>query len=168
MHGSAPDIAGKNIANPVAVIMAGVMMLEHLGEFEAARKIDNAVKAVIHEGKFVTRDLNKDSQCGTTEMAEEIVRRKAGYLLDTLLSTESFAYLGYELVRTMVDLLRYQATKLGREPVHQEIIESLTKGSDRLLSEQVIRSLGLVRSRNMLMASSQALRESIAQQARGI
>ena len=75
VHGSAPDIAGKNIANPVAVIMAGVMMLEHLGEFEAARKIDNAVKAVIHEGKFVTRDLNKDSQCGTTEMAEEIVRR---------------------------------------------------------------------------------------------
>lgn len=100
--------------------------------------------------------------------AEEIVRRKAGYLLDTLLSTESFAYLGFELVRTMVDLLRYQAAKLGREPVHQEIIESLTKGSDRLLSEQVIRSLGLVRSRNMLMASSQALRESIAQQARGI
>jgi isocitrate dehydrogenase (NAD+) len=39
VHGSAPDIAGKNLANPTAVIMAGVMMLEHLGEFEAARQI---------------------------------------------------------------------------------------------------------------------------------
>ncbi len=99
---------------------------------------------------------------------EEIVKRKASYLLDTLLSTESFAYLGYELVRTMVDLLRYQAARLGREPVYQEIIESLTTGSDRLLSERVIRSLGLVRSKEMLMTGSQSLRESIAQQAKGI
>lgn len=75
VHGSAPDIAGKNIANPAAVIMAGVMMLEHLGEFEAAAKIDRAVKDVIREGKFVTPDLNNASSCGTKEMAEEIVRR---------------------------------------------------------------------------------------------
>jgi isocitrate dehydrogenase (NAD+) len=75
VHGSAPDIAGKNIANPTAVIMAGVMMLENLGEFEAAAKIDRAVKEVIREGKFVTPDLNKESQCGTNEMAQEIVRR---------------------------------------------------------------------------------------------
>ncbi|NUO81705.1 NAD-dependent isocitrate dehydrogenase [candidate division KSB1 bacterium] len=75
VHGSAPDIAGKNLANPTAVIMAGMMMLEHLGEFEAAAKINTAVKDVIREGKFVTRDLNKDSQCGTQEMAEAIVRR---------------------------------------------------------------------------------------------
>lgn len=75
VHGSAPDIAGKNIANPTAVIMAGIMMLEHLGEFEAAHKIDVAVKEVIREGKFVTPDLNKEAKCGTHEMAEAIVRR---------------------------------------------------------------------------------------------
>ncbi len=75
VHGSAPDIAGKNLANPTAVIMAGVMMLEHLGEFEAAAKIDVAVKDVIREGKFVTPDLNRATTCGTQEMAEEIVRR---------------------------------------------------------------------------------------------
>jgi hypothetical protein len=46
--------------------------------------------------------------------AEEIVKRKAGYLLDLLLSTESFSYLGYEVVQTMVHLLQYQSAKLGR------------------------------------------------------
>jgi isocitrate dehydrogenase (NAD+) len=75
VHGSAPDIAGKNIANPTAVIMAGIMMLEHLGEFDAAGRIDKAVKDVIREGKYVTPDLNKNSKCGTKEFAAAIVRR---------------------------------------------------------------------------------------------
>jgi isocitrate dehydrogenase (NAD+) len=75
VHGSAPDIAGKNIANPTAVIMAGVMMLEYLGEMQAARRVEAAVRAVIREGKFVTPDLKKDSTCGTKEMGDEIVGR---------------------------------------------------------------------------------------------
>jgi isocitrate dehydrogenase (NAD+) len=75
VHGSAPDIAGKNLANPTAVIMAGVLMLEYLGELQAAHRVDSAVRAVIHEGKFVTPDLQKDSKYGTQEMAEEIVKR---------------------------------------------------------------------------------------------
>ncbi len=75
VHGSAPDIAGKNIANPTAVIMAGVMMLEYVGEFAAARRVETAVREVIREGKCVTPDLRKNSSCGTKEMADEIVRR---------------------------------------------------------------------------------------------
>jgi isocitrate dehydrogenase (NAD+) len=75
VHGSAPDISGKNIANPVAVIMAGIMMLEHLGETAAAHRVDKAVREVIKKGKFVTPDLNKHSHCGTREMADEIIRR---------------------------------------------------------------------------------------------
>ncbi len=75
VHGSAPDIAGKNIANPTAVIMAGVMMLEHLGEHDSARKIDRAVRSVIAEGKCVTPDLNPDAKCGTREMTAEIIAR---------------------------------------------------------------------------------------------
>lgn len=74
VHGSAPDIAGKNIANPTALIMAGVMMLEYLGEFDAARRVEDAVRAVIREGKCVTPDLGPNTKCGTTEMAKEIVR----------------------------------------------------------------------------------------------
>jgi hypothetical protein len=61
VHGSAPDIADKGIANPTATIMAGVMMLEHLGEPVAARKIERAVRAVIKCGDRLTPDLKKGS-----------------------------------------------------------------------------------------------------------
>jgi isocitrate dehydrogenase (NAD+) len=73
VHGSAPDIAGKNLANPAAVIMAGVMMLNHLGEFEAAKRIETAIKKVVKEGKYVTPDLNPESKCGTKEIGDAIV-----------------------------------------------------------------------------------------------
>ncbi|MCK5729215.1 MAG: isocitrate/isopropylmalate dehydrogenase family protein, partial [Methylococcales bacterium] len=73
VHGSAPDIADKNIANPTAVIMAGVMMLNHLGETDAATNIQTAVEKVIDEGKSVTPDLNPSSKVGTTEMGNAII-----------------------------------------------------------------------------------------------
>lgn len=73
VHGSAPDIAGKNIANPTAVMMAGVMMLNHLGEHAAAERMQNAIEKVIAEGIYVTPDLNPDSQYGTREMADAII-----------------------------------------------------------------------------------------------
>jgi isocitrate dehydrogenase (NAD+) len=73
VHGSAPDITGKNLANPTAVIMAGVMMLDHLGEHQVAAKIKTAVEKVVNEGQFVTPDLNPQSKCGTIEMGNAIV-----------------------------------------------------------------------------------------------
>ncbi len=73
VHGSAPDIAGKNLANPIAVIMAGVMMLNYLGETKAADRIKAAVEKVVIEGKFVTKDINPNSTCGTVEMGDAIV-----------------------------------------------------------------------------------------------
>jgi isocitrate dehydrogenase (NAD+) len=73
VHGSAPDITGKNLANPIAVIMAGVMMLNHLGETKAADRIKNAVEKVVNEGRYVTQDLNPQSNCGTVEMGNAIV-----------------------------------------------------------------------------------------------
>src|SRR3954470_17180008 len=57
VHGTAPDIAGKGIANPGAVILAGCMLLEHLGQGERAIKVRRALETVIKEGKHVTRDL---------------------------------------------------------------------------------------------------------------
>jgi isocitrate dehydrogenase (NAD+) len=74
VHGSAPDIAGKNLANPIAVIMAGVMMLNHLDETKAADRIKNAVEQVVNEGIYVTQDLNPQSSCGTVEMGNAIVK----------------------------------------------------------------------------------------------
>ncbi|WP_298180565.1 tartrate dehydrogenase [Saccharomonospora sp.] len=57
VHGSAPDIAGQGIANPVAQILAGAMMLGQLGETEAARSVDVAVEQVLAEGRVITPDL---------------------------------------------------------------------------------------------------------------
>ena len=74
VHGSAPDIAGKNIANPCAICLAGAMMLEHLGESEAAGKIQKAVADIIKEHKHVTKDLDANSTTGTAEMAEALIK----------------------------------------------------------------------------------------------
>jgi tartrate dehydrogenase/decarboxylase/D-malate dehydrogenase len=57
VHGSAPDIAGQGIANPIGQIWSGAMMLEHLGESEAAAAIVKAIEAVLAEQKLRTRDL---------------------------------------------------------------------------------------------------------------
>jgi isocitrate dehydrogenase (NAD+) len=73
VHGSAPDIAGMNIANPSAVILASVMMLDYIGESEKAEKIEKAVASVIKKGESVTRDINKESYIGTKEFADAVI-----------------------------------------------------------------------------------------------
>jgi len=73
VHGSAPDIAGKNLANPTAVMMAGVMMLNHLGEHVAADRMLKAIEKVVNAGIYVTPDLNPQSTTGTKEMGQAIV-----------------------------------------------------------------------------------------------
>lgn len=75
VHGSAPDIAGKNIANPCATILAAAMMLHHIGESQAASRIEQAVAAVIREGKKVTKDLNPAGGVSTTEMSDAILEK---------------------------------------------------------------------------------------------
>lgn len=72
IHGSAPDIAGKNIANPTAAILSGVLMLGYMGEMEAANKIDDAVRKVLKEGKCLTPDLGGNAT--TTEFTKEIIK----------------------------------------------------------------------------------------------
>jgi isocitrate dehydrogenase (NAD+) len=78
VHGSAPDIAGMNIANPSAVILASVMMLDYIGETEKAKKIEKALASVINKGKTVTRDINKDSYVGTMEFADAVIKELNG------------------------------------------------------------------------------------------
>jgi isocitrate dehydrogenase (NAD+) len=70
VHGSAPDIAGKNMANPIALILSGAMMLDHLGEHAAADRVREGVNAVLRDGRKLTRDLG--GHAGTTEIAEAI------------------------------------------------------------------------------------------------
>ena len=75
VHGSAPDIAGKNIANPCAMVLAGAMMLDYLGELAASSKIRRAIAETIQEGKSLTRDLNPEKPVGTIEMTETIIEK---------------------------------------------------------------------------------------------
>ena len=70
VHGSAPDIAGKGIANPVGQIWSGAMMLDYLGEKEAAQSIESAIEKTLGEEKFRTKDLGGNSN--TVECSEAI------------------------------------------------------------------------------------------------
>jgi len=73
VHGSAPKYTGQNKVNPTALLLSGVLMLDHLGETEAAKRMHAAIAAVIAEGKDVTYDLG--GAAGTQQMAAAIARR---------------------------------------------------------------------------------------------
>jgi isocitrate dehydrogenase (NAD+) len=71
VHGTAPDIAGKGLANPTAVVMSSVLMLRQLGEIAAADRIEKALFAVFEEGKHVTKDLG--GSAGTAEFVKAVI-----------------------------------------------------------------------------------------------
>ncbi|WWD18554.1 hypothetical protein CI109_103007 [Kwoniella shandongensis] len=73
VHGSAPDIEGKNIANPIASIRSAALLLSSLGYIEPAAKINAAVDAVLAEGKYLTPDLGGKSS--TTDVTDAILKR---------------------------------------------------------------------------------------------
>jgi len=71
VHGSAPDIAGQGIANPTALLQSSILMLRHLGEREAAQKIEQAMLKVFAEGKVRTRDIGGTAR--TNEFARAVI-----------------------------------------------------------------------------------------------
>src|SRR5918992_3464411 len=72
VHGSAPDIAGQNIANPTALLQSAILMLRHLGERDAAQRIESAMLKVFNEGKVRTRDVGGTSR--TDEFAQAVIQ----------------------------------------------------------------------------------------------
>jgi isocitrate dehydrogenase (NAD+) len=79
VHGSAPKYAGQNKVNPMAMMFSGILMLRHLGEREAANRLEAAMSAVIAEGRFVTYDLkprpDDPAAVGTSQVADTIIAR---------------------------------------------------------------------------------------------
>ena len=73
VHGSAPDIAGKGKANPTALMLSAVMLLMHLGETDAANKLQNAVEAVYRDGRSLTGDVG--GRASTEEFTEAVVKQ---------------------------------------------------------------------------------------------
>lgn len=71
VHGSAPDIAGKGIANPLAIILSGILMLQHLGLLAAANRVRQAIQKVTKKGEHLTKDLG--GRATTMEMADAII-----------------------------------------------------------------------------------------------
>jgi isocitrate dehydrogenase (NAD+) len=78
-HGSAPKYAGQNKVNPMAMILSGVLMLRHLGETEAADRVESAIAQVIAEGETVTYDMKPDrndpTAVGTSEVADAVIEK---------------------------------------------------------------------------------------------
>lgn len=73
VHGSAPKYAGQNRANPTALILSGVLMLDFLGEVDAAKRVQRALEDVLAEGRYVTYDLG--GTVGTSQMADAVIAR---------------------------------------------------------------------------------------------
>lgn len=73
MHGTAPDIAGKDLANPTALLLSAVMMLQHMELSTHAEKIQKACFETIKESKFRTGDLGGSAKC--SEFTDEICRK---------------------------------------------------------------------------------------------
>jgi isocitrate dehydrogenase (NAD+) len=71
VHGTAPDIAGKNLANPLALLFSSIMMLRHLGQDRPAARIEKAATRLLKEGKVLTRDLG--GRASTTQVTERLV-----------------------------------------------------------------------------------------------
>ncbi len=78
-HGSAPKYAGKNVANPMAMMLSGMMMLRHIGERDAADRVERAIAAVIAAGRDVTYDMKPSrddpSAVGTSQVADAVIAR---------------------------------------------------------------------------------------------
>src|ERR1700689_91626 len=72
VHGTAPDIAGKNVANPTALLMSSIMMLRHIGELQAAKRVEDALHKVYRERKSLTRDVG--GTASTSEFTENLIR----------------------------------------------------------------------------------------------
>lgn len=70
VHGTAPDIAGQDKANPTALLLSGVMMLRHMGLNQHAQKIEDSTYAVIKDGTYLTGDLGGKAKC--SEFAKAI------------------------------------------------------------------------------------------------
>ena len=73
VHGTAPDIAGKGLANPTALMQSAVLMLSHLGEREASAKLQNAIEQVYSEGRHLTGDVG--GKASTTEFTDAVIGR---------------------------------------------------------------------------------------------
>jgi hypothetical protein len=98
----------------------------------------------------------------------KVMELKARELLDSMQSAECYAFLGQEAVRSLFDIYEMHVSKLSKEKDYSRIIRELTVGDDRLISEEVVKSLGLVRATEVIAASAEGLKGAVASLAKDI
>ena len=111
VHGSAPKYAGKNIINPTAVLMSGVMMLRHIGEFAVADKIEHAVCITFEEGKHPLRDMVGNAGSVTTSAFTNAVIANLGKTSQTW-TPKPFKSIKLPQISTRPDFVHAQESKL--------------------------------------------------------
>jgi isocitrate dehydrogenase (NAD+) len=81
-HGSAPKYTGQNKVNPIAQLLSGMLMLRHLGEDDAGRRLEEAIAAVIEDGRSLTYDMkptrDDPTAVGTSQVADAIIEKLKG------------------------------------------------------------------------------------------
>ena len=82
VHGSAPDIAGKGLANPTALMQSAVLMLNYLGEREASQRLQHAIEHVYAEGRYLTPDVG--GAATTAQFTDAVIRRIESLKIDSL------------------------------------------------------------------------------------
>ncbi len=97
-----------------------------------------------------------------SEDAMAVVRGKAVELLQSLETIECYSFLGYELVRTVIDIHAMHCYALGKEPDYSNVTGDLTSGPDRLISEDLLRGMGIVRSAELVKSGADSLRSAVS------
>lgn len=131
------------------------------------------------EGLSVIYDVLRTSSVGSPEEAIQfgryqdleavrVIEAKAGELLGSMQSTECYSYLGQEVVQTLLDLYRLHASRLSAEEDYSRVVRALTTGPDRLISEDVLRLLGLVRGPEVIGSATSSLKASVSSLAKRI
>ncbi len=97
-----------------------------------------------------------------------VVRSKAAELLDSLEAVECYSYLGYEVVRTVLDLQALHCSYLHKEPDYSNVTRGLTSGPDRLISEDLLKGMGIVRGAELVREGADSLRSAVSALAKKI
>jgi hypothetical protein len=91
-----------------------------------------------------------------------VVRSKAVELLDSLEAVECYSYLGYEVVGTVLDLQTLHCYRLNKEPDYSNVIREITSGPDRLISEELLKGMGVVRQAGLVKGGADSLRSAVS------
>ena len=100
--------------------------------------------------------------------AIQVMEMKAEELLGSMQSAECFSFLGQEVVQSLLDLYVLHVSTLSKEKDYSRVIRELTVGRDRLISEEVVRSLGLVRSPEIIRSATSGLKSAVSSLAKRI